>query len=226
MVLETYRHQFPQLWEDHDLIVRLGQTERLFYPYSSVSKPKNQVESYPTTSTLELNLANQDATPSSTQEFPLPDQLVDAQQNTGETWAESHQRFDSSGVIKITEQANNSRSLTLSPTDSRDISPNPGSQNTVGYVLRLFISGHSETTEEILKNLHQLLENSLRHPYTLKVIDIFKHPEQAEENQISATPTLLRVWPQPARRIVGDFNNFDKILKILTAPSTNHIKSG
>ncbi|NES20799.1 MAG: hypothetical protein F6K41_18165 [Symploca sp. SIO3E6] len=230
MVLETYRHQFPQLWEDHDLIVRLGQTERLFYPYSSVRRPENQVEADSTTSTLEsgtkVNLANQDVTLSSNQEFPTPEGLMDAQQSAGEARAKSHQRLNPSDTIRIKEQANKARSLTPAPTDYRDISPNPGSQHTVGYVLRLFISGHSETTEEILKNLHQLLENSLRHPYTLKIVDIFKHPEQAEENQISATPTLLRVWPQPARRIVGDFNNFDKILRVLIAPSTNQIKSG
>jgi len=230
MVLETYRHQFPQLWEDHDLIVRLGETEKLFYPYSSVRKPKNQVEAYPTTSTIEsrtkVNLPHQDKTLSSTQEFPTPERPVDAQKITGEVWEKSHQILNPSGAIKIKEQTNDSRLLQPSPTDARDISPNLESPNTVGYVLRLFISGHSETTEEILKNLHHLLENSLRHPYTLKIVDIFKHPEQAEENQISATPTLLRVWPQPARRIVGDFNNFDKILRVLTTSSTNHIQSG
>jgi circadian clock protein KaiB len=82
----------------------------------------------------------------------------------------------------------------------------------------LFVSGHNAATEQILKSLHQLLEHSLGHPYTLKVIDVFNHPDQAEANQISATPTLLRVWPLPVRRIVGDLNNFEKVLRILVAP--------
>jgi circadian clock protein KaiB len=82
----------------------------------------------------------------------------------------------------------------------------------------LFVSGHSAATEHTLKGLHQLLEDSLRHPYTLKVIDIFKHPDQAEANQISATPTLLRVWPEPVRRIVGDLNDVETVLRVLAAP--------
>jgi circadian clock protein KaiB len=91
-------------------------------------------------------------------------------------------------------------------------------QQAQGYVLRLFVSGHSAATEYILMSLHQLLENSLRLPYTLKVIDVFKHPDQAEANQISATPTLLRVWPQPVRRIVGDLTDAERILRILAVP--------
>lgn len=84
-----------------------------------------------------------------------------------------------------------------------------------GYVLRLFVSGHGTATEKILQRLHQILENQLHHPYTLNVIDIFKHPEQAELNRVSATPTLVRVWPRPIRRIVGKLNDEEQVLHVL-----------
>ncbi|WP_366558061.1 circadian clock KaiB family protein [Okeania sp. SIO3B5] len=84
-----------------------------------------------------------------------------------------------------------------------------------GYVLRLFVSGNSIGTERAMKSLHQILEQSLSHPYTLKVIDVLQHPEQAEADQITATPTLIRVWPLPVRRIVGEFNDVEKILTLL-----------
>jgi circadian clock protein KaiB len=86
-----------------------------------------------------------------------------------------------------------------------------------GYVLRLFVSGYSAATQRILQNLHELLEQSLNCPYTLKVIDIFKHPEQAEADQISATPTLVKVYPRPVRRIVGDLDDGDRVLRFLGA---------
>lgn len=87
-----------------------------------------------------------------------------------------------------------------------------------GYVLRLFVAGHSVVTERILQDVYRLLEQSIHHPYTLKVIDILKHPEQAESNQISATPTLVKVLPQPIRRIVGELNNLEKILMLFDSP--------
>ncbi|MDM9380180.1 circadian clock KaiB family protein [Chlorogloeopsis sp. ULAP01] len=131
MVLTSYRSSFPQLWEDHDLILRLDPTEAVLY--------------YQQTTTQQLQL------------------------------------------------------------------------DTQGYVLRLFIAGHSPGTERILENLHELLEKYLGQPYTLKVIDVFTHPELAEANQVTATPTLVKVWPQPIRRIVGNLDHADKILQMLGA---------
>jgi len=86
---------------------------------------------------------------------------------------------------------------------------------TEGYVFRLFIRGDSSTTEETLLRLHQTLELALGHPYTLKVIDVLKHPQQAEADRVSATPTLIRAWPGPVRRIVGEIDDFTRILGIL-----------
>ncbi len=87
------------------------------------------------------------------------------------------------------------------------------------YVLRLFVSGDRRSNEVILGKIHQLLERGLGNPYTLKVIDISKHPEQAETNHVSATPTLVRVWPHPVRRIVGELEDIPRVLKILTSIS-------
>ncbi|UIE37416.1 circadian clock KaiB family protein [Leptodesmis sichuanensis] len=86
---------------------------------------------------------------------------------------------------------------------------------TQGYVLRLFVAGHSTVTERILQKLYHLLEQVLDQPYSLKVIDVAQHPEQAELDQITATPTLVRVWPQPVRRIVGNLENVEQLLGLL-----------
>ncbi|MGL5082674.1 MAG: circadian clock KaiB family protein [Microcoleaceae cyanobacterium] len=88
---------------------------------------------------------------------------------------------------------------------------------TQGYVLRLFVSGHNLAAERTLKTLHQLLEQLDHHPYTLKVIDVLKHPEQAEADQISATPTLIKVWPRPVRRIIGEISDLDTLLRLLVS---------
>ena len=88
-------------------------------------------------------------------------------------------------------------------------------QSQNGYVLRLFVSGHSSTTQHILRKLHQLLERTLNQPYTLKLIDVSQHPEQAERDQVTATPTLVRAYPLPVRRIVGNLDNEEQLAGIL-----------
>lgn len=92
-----------------------------------------------------------------------------------------------------------------------------GRATNASYVLHLYVAGHTELTEQTLQRLHTLLENTLPYTYTLKVIDIFQHPEQAERNHITATPTLLRVLPAPRRRIVGELNDPHRLLQILAA---------
>lgn len=132
------------------------------------------------------------------------------QQQFPQLW-ESHElilRCDLSFAISATDQP--APSLAWSPANTL---PN----TRPGYVLRLFVSGRSGATERILKNLHQSLEQFLNQPYTLKVIDVHQHPEQVEADHISATPTLLKVWPPPARRIVGDLDDIQKILQILSS---------
>jgi circadian clock protein KaiB len=83
------------------------------------------------------------------------------------------------------------------------------------YVFQIFVSGRTSVTQRTMKLLHQLLEDCLGHPYTLKVIDVYRHPEQAEFYHITAAPTLVKVWPLPMRKIVGDLENIDKIRQVL-----------
>ncbi|HIK46709.1 MAG TPA: hypothetical protein IGR64_17820 [Leptolyngbyaceae cyanobacterium M65_K2018_010] len=58
----------------------------------------------------------------------------------------------------------------------------------------------------MLRRLHQTLESALPTPYSLQLIDVLNHPDLAEADQISATPTLVRVSPLPPRRLVGYLN--------------------
>lgn len=90
-----------------------------------------------------------------------------------------------------------------------------------GYVLRLYVGGRTAVTERTLQRLYQLLEEAIACPYTLKVIDIFKHPDLAEADKVSVTPTLVRIWPLPVRRIVGELEDVGAVLRILGAIETS-----
>ncbi|BAU40779.1 circadian clock KaiB family protein [Leptolyngbya sp. O-77] len=101
-------------------------------------------------------------------------------------------------------------------------SPNVSKQ---GYVLRLYVSSNSDVTEAILTNLHRLLEDLIQQPYTLKIIDVYKYPDLAEQDQITATPTLVRVWPEPVRRVTGRLEDASRVMQLLIA-SKGEIRDG
>lgn len=206
IVLKTYRDQFPQLWEDHDLIVRFDHVKRVSHSYSSQERYEaSYLDSIP--KTLSESAEHHFSSPIALSDGVSP--FANEATNTSNI-----DNVSASEAIALTS----SQMPITSPGHTQDSDTDSQSLDAHSYVLRLFVSGHSVATEQTLKSLHQLLEDSLRHPYTLKVIDVFKHPELAEADQISATPTLLRVWPQPVRRIVGDMNNIEQVLRILAPP--------
>jgi len=80
------------------------------------------------------------------------------------------------------------------------------------YILRLYVSGSSGRSLRAVSNLKKICEEHLPDDYDLEVIDIYKDPAAAREEQIVAAPTLVKKLPQPIRKFVGDLSNTQKIL--------------
>ena|SRR5689334_16874396 len=80
------------------------------------------------------------------------------------------------------------------------------------YILRLYVTGSSMRSLQAISNLKKLCEEHLPNDYDLEVIDIYKNPTAAREEQIVAAPTLVKRLPQPLRRFVGDMSNTQKLL--------------
>jgi circadian clock protein KaiB len=77
------------------------------------------------------------------------------------------------------------------------------------------VSGQTPKTIQALESLHHLLEQTLNNPYTLRIVDVQQHPELAEKDHITATPTLIKIWPPPVRRLVGALDQSDRVLRLL-----------
>jgi circadian clock protein KaiB len=80
------------------------------------------------------------------------------------------------------------------------------------YVLRLFITGTTSRSSRAIANLRRVCEERLHGEYDLEVVDIYQHPAAAQEHQILAAPTLVKVLPLPLRRIIGDLANEERVL--------------
>jgi circadian clock protein KaiB len=80
------------------------------------------------------------------------------------------------------------------------------------YLLRLYVSGMTERSRRSILNISTLCKNNLQGNYDLEVVDINQKPSLAMDEQIDATPTLIRMLPLPLLRIVGDLSNSDRVL--------------
>jgi circadian clock protein KaiB len=80
------------------------------------------------------------------------------------------------------------------------------------YVLKLYVAGNTPNSIRALKMLNGILEKDFKGVYALKVIDVLKNPQLAEEDKILATPTLAKILPPPVRKIIGDLSDREKVL--------------
>ena len=80
------------------------------------------------------------------------------------------------------------------------------------YVLRLYITGSTKRSVVAITSLKKICEEYLEGRYELEVIDLYKKPSLAKDEQIIAAPTLIKKLPLPFRRIIGDMSNKQKVL--------------
>lgn len=80
------------------------------------------------------------------------------------------------------------------------------------YSLRLYVAGHTPRSLQALSNLKRICDEHLAGKYRVEVIDLLQTPQLAAGDQILAIPTLVRAIPKPARKIIGDLSNTEKVL--------------
>lgn len=83
------------------------------------------------------------------------------------------------------------------------------------FVFRLFVAGDTPNSAQALKNLSALCRTRLADQHEIEVVDVFRHPQQALANGIFMTPTLLRLAPGPALRMVGTLKDEATLLLAL-----------
>ncbi len=79
-------------------------------------------------------------------------------------------------------------------------------------VLRLYVTAASPKSARAIVNVRRLLEDNLAGRYSLEILAIAEHVEQAARDHIVASPTLLRLQPEPVRRFIGDLSDTARVL--------------
>jgi circadian clock protein KaiB len=80
------------------------------------------------------------------------------------------------------------------------------------YKLRLFVTGSTPRSTRAIETMRRICEGKLQGQYDLEVVDVYENPEATRELQIVATPTLVKILPEPLRRIIGDLSDQERVL--------------
>ncbi len=88
----------------------------------------------------------------------------------------------------------------------------PAKASRPEWQLRLYVAGATAKSVAALANLRRLCVEHLAGGYVIDVIDLLVNPKLAAGDQILAVPTLVRKFPEPIRKIIGDLSNEERVL--------------
>ena len=80
-------------------------------------------------------------------------------------------------------------------------------------ILQLYVSGMTEKSMRAIENIKRLCDKYLKGAFKLDIVDIYKNPQVASEQQIVFSPSLIKIFPLPRRTMIGNFSDTDKVIK-------------
>ncbi len=83
------------------------------------------------------------------------------------------------------------------------------------FKFRLYVAGDAPNSAQAVFNLNSLCRTHLPDRHEIDVVDVFREPKRALEDGIFMTPTLIKLAPSPALRIVGTLSQVQTVLQAL-----------
>ena len=80
------------------------------------------------------------------------------------------------------------------------------------FVLRLFVTGMTPRSTRAISAVREICETVLHGRYDLEIVDVYQQPALIRNEQIVATPTLIKKGPEPQRRLIGDMSDRARLL--------------
>jgi circadian clock protein KaiB len=91
----------------------------------------------------------------------------------------------------------------------------PEAAVTTIVVMRLYIANNAPNSLRAVANLEAICKEHLEDQFKLEVIDVLEYPQRALDDGILVTPSLTKVSPSPAARVVGNLSDKRSVLQAL-----------
>jgi circadian clock protein KaiB len=91
------------------------------------------------------------------------------------------------------------------------VSARPKKKKREALKLRLYIAGNAPNSLRAIENLKAYCAEKLFDGHELEIVDLLKEPSRALADGIIVTPTLLKLSPLPALRVIGNLSDVSKL---------------
>src|SRR5947207_635246 len=86
------------------------------------------------------------------------------------------------------------------------------SHTITDMVLRLYVTGRTQSAAQAIATVTALQQDLGSERVTLDVIDVLDNPVAALNDDVYATPTVIRIKPGPTRRVFGNLASKEMLL--------------
>jgi len=80
---------------------------------------------------------------------------------------------------------------------------------------KLYIAGSTPEIENAVREIKSTLDEITKGQCTFEICDMLENVSEAAEDDIIVTPTIVKHYPPPKQKIVGDIRAKEKILHLL-----------
>lgn len=95
-------------------------------------------------------------------------------------------------------------------------------KDTYKISLTLYVVFINAEIQHIITKLSNALSATYRPGFwSLNVVEVLRMPEKALENEVFATPMLVREVPEPVLKLLGDLSRMHSVLAAITAQNIN-----
>lgn len=82
--------------------------------------------------------------------------------------------------------------------------------------LRLYVAGDAPNSLQAIANARALCEKHFAARHELEIVDLLEYPLRALADRIIVTPTLLKLLPLPALRVIGNLSDTEQVFLALS----------
>jgi circadian clock protein KaiB len=82
-------------------------------------------------------------------------------------------------------------------------------------VMVLYVTDSGPNSVRAIANLEAICEEHLKDKFRLEIIDVLEYPRRALADGVIVTPSLAKVSPSPAARVVGNLSDKTEVLRAL-----------
>ena len=91
----------------------------------------------------------------------------------------------------------------------------PASAVTTAVVMRLYVVNSAPNSLLAIANLAAICKEFLSDNFKLEIVDVLKEPLRALADGILVTPSLNKISPSPAAKIVGNLSDKSGVMRAL-----------